>query len=292
MPESGCDDGSLLRAEAQRRCRRAGPGKQFIQPFGVNFAAEEVRLGEDSPEETDVGADTGDGVFVESATEPRNGFFAAVAPGDQLAQQRIVFQWHGIALVYALIEADAGARRRVPRQNFARRRKEVVVGIFRIQANFHSVAARRDRLPGKGQAVARGNGDLQLDQVKTGDLFGNRVLNLQARIHFQEIEIEAGVHEEFHGAGVDIAARARQTHGGVSHLFAEFGSHDRGGRLFDNFLITALDGALALAQRDDAPVSIRKNLNLDVARSDQVFLNENARITEGIEGFRARITPG
>src|SRR5256885_11927018 len=40
-----------------------------------------------------------------------------------------------------------------------------------------------------GQPLARGDADLLLDDVDTGDHFGDRVLDLYARIHLDEVEL-------------------------------------------------------------------------------------------------------
>ena len=43
------------------------------------------------------------------------------------------------------------------------------------------------------------------DQIDAGDHLGDRVLDLQARVHFQEIELLVFVHDELDGAGVAVA---------------------------------------------------------------------------------------
>ena len=48
--------------------------------------------------------------------------------------------------------------------------------------------ARIDR-----QALAAGDADLPLDEVDAGDELGHRVLDLQARVHLEEVERAAGV---------------------------------------------------------------------------------------------------
>ena len=41
--------------------------------------------------------------------------------------------------------------------------------------------------------MAGGDGDLKFDEIEAGDLFGDRMLDLQARVHFQKIKINACV---------------------------------------------------------------------------------------------------
>src|SRR5437879_11093485 len=48
------------------------------------------------------------------------------------------------------------------------------------------MAPRRDGFPGEGQAVAGGYSDLKLNQVEAGNLLGDRVFDLQARVRSEE----------------------------------------------------------------------------------------------------------
>ena len=90
-------------------------GKKFIEPLGVDFRAEEIGLGENAPEEGDVGLDAGDGGLFERAAKPCDGFFAAVAPGDEFGEEGIVVVGDGPAVVDTVVEANAGTAGRVAR---------------------------------------------------------------------------------------------------------------------------------------------------------------------------------
>src|SRR5262249_39297955 len=52
--------------------------------------------------------------------------------------------------------------------------------------------------------------------------------------------------------------------------------------LFDHFLMTALNRALAFVQVEHGPVLIAENLDFDVARSHDVFLDVDRVVTECI----------
>ena len=109
------------------------------------------------------------------------------------------------------------------------------------------------------------------DEIESGDLLGDGMLDLQARVHFQKIKIEIGVDQKFDGAGVGVAAGARQAYRGVAHFFAQVGSHDRRRSFLDDFLVAALHGAFALAERNDAAVRVGEDLNFHVARFVKIF---------------------
>ena len=52
--------------------------------------------------------------------------------------------------------------------------------------------------------MAGGDGDLELYKVEASDLLGDRMFDLQARIDFQKIKIEMGIHEKFDGGPVGV----------------------------------------------------------------------------------------
>jgi hypothetical protein len=64
---------------------------------------------------------------------------------------------------------------------------------------------------------------------------------------------------------------------------------DRGrGRLLDELLVAALDGAVTLAQVDDVPMGICEHLHLDVARVDDQLFDVHVRIREIRQALPAR----
>ena len=72
------------------------------------------------------------------------------------------------------------------------------------------------------QLVSLRDQDLALDQVDAGDDFGHRVLDLDARVHFDEEEfVLVEVEQELDGAGVAIVDRLAQPHGRVADVFAQ-----------------------------------------------------------------------
>ena len=162
MPQGGCDGGRFL-GSGFLRSEMLFAGEKLIEPCGMDFAAKKIGFGEDAAEEVSVGLDARYSVFVEGAAQARDGFFAGVAPGDEFAEERIVFVGNGPAFVDTLVEANARTAGRAARKNFPGRREEIVVGIFGIEANFHGVAAGGDGLPRERETVAGGDGDLKFD---------------------------------------------------------------------------------------------------------------------------------
>ena len=92
--------------------------------------------------------------------------------------------------------------------------------------------------------------DAQLlpDQVHPVHQLGDRVLDLDAGVHLEEVERPVRRQQELAGARAAIAHRLRGGHGRRAHPLAELRVHRDRRRLLDELLVPALDRALALAQ--------------------------------------------
>ena len=104
------------------------------------------------------------------------------------------------------------------------------------------------------------------------------MLDLKPGVHFEEVEFSSLIEEKLDGAGADIADGPRGRDCGVAHSLPQFG-RDRGrGGLLDDFLMAALNRAIALAEMDDVAVLVGKHLKLDVAGVvDRTFEDQLAR---------------
>ncbi len=118
--------------------------------------------------------------------------------------------------------------------------------------------AKRQRLAGR-------DAKLPFDEIEPGHRLGDRVLDLQPRVHLDEIERTA-FGDEFDSAGADIADRARRGDRGFPHRVALLGGEPGRRRLLDHLLMPALDRAIALEQMDRVAVPVGEDLDLDMAR--------------------------
>jgi hypothetical protein len=72
----------------------------------------------------------------------------------------------------------------------------------------------------------------------------------------------------------------------LAHLLALLGRDLQGWSLFDELLVPALNGALALAQRHHVAVLISQHLELDVPRPLDELLHVKRAVAEGVRGLR------
>jgi hypothetical protein len=93
------------------------------------------------------------------------------------------------------------------------------------------------------------------------------VFDLETRVHLQEVEALVGAAgDELDGAGAVVVHGAREATGLFAHGHARFLIEQRRWRLFDDFLVAALDRAFALEQMHNVAVLVAHHLDFDVAR--------------------------
>ncbi len=132
----------------------------------------------------------------------------------------------------------------------------------------------------KGQLLARRDADLHLDEIDAGDHFGDGMLDLDARVDFDEVEVACLVDDELDGAGVGVAGGLDQPDGRLAHGSARLGREARPRAFFDQLLMPALHGAVALPEMDDVAVLVGEDLHFDVPRPLDVLLEIDAGIAK------------
>ena len=90
------------------------------------------------------------------------------------------------------------------------------------------------------------------------------------------------VHQELDGARVLVADVGEAAAQSLADLFAHLRCDLQRGRFFDQLLMAALDGALALEERGDIAVLIGQHLELDVARLLDELLHVELAVAEGV----------
>ena len=180
---------------------------------------------------------------------------------DELGDHRIVEHRDLAALVDAGVVAHGDAvggalgRRAVLHQT-ADGRQEVAERVLGIDAALDRPAVDLHVRLLEGQLLAGRRADHQLDEVDAGDQLGDRMLDLQARIHLQEEEAAVLAGDELDRAGAVVADGLGEGDGLLAHGPARLLVEQRRGRLLDDLLVAALDRALALVEVDDVAVLV------------------------------------
>jgi hypothetical protein len=109
--------------------------------------------------------------------------------------------------------------------------------------------------------------ELRLYQVASRHPFGDRMLDLEPRVHLEEVERVVRTEQELDRAGAAIAHRLGERHRRERQPLAQGLVHRRRRALLDHLLVAALERALALEQVDRVAAAVAQHLDLDVARA-------------------------
>src|SRR5207302_5757941 len=104
----------------------------------------------------------------------------------------------------------------------------------------------------------------------------------------QEEELARRREQKFDRARADVSDGPRRGRRGFRQTAPQRRRYRDRWRFFDQLLMTALDAAFALAQRDDPAVLVRQYLDLDVPRSLEILLGVDAAIAECFQSFPPR----
>src|SRR5438876_731272 len=105
------------------------------------------------------------------------------------------------------------------------------------------------------------------------------MLDLQAGVHFQEVEVGILVDQELDGAQTLVPDRGEPGASDATHLGAVARVEHRRWALFDHFLVASLDAALPFAEVDNITLTVGRYLNLDVVAALDQPLQVQATLT-------------
>src|SRR6266498_3028243 len=100
------------------------------------------------------------------------------------------------------------------------------------------------------------------------------MLDLQARVDFDEIELARGPKNKLDRARVRVTDCAANLDSRGAHLPPQFFIHRRRRSLLDDLLMAALQRTIALEEMNQIAARVAQDLNLDVARGNLVHLFE------------------
>ena len=216
-----------------------------------------------------------------------------IGVGDDLEEQRVIERrYAGARIAIAGIQTDSESGARAPGIDTAGIGQEVVGGVLGGDAALHGEPTwahhllRADADLRRRQLVSFADAQLRLHQIDARDLLGDGVLDLQARVDFDEI-MARSIDEEFHRAGARISRGFRQLQRVGADPVTQFTVDVRRGRDLDDFLMAPLHGAIALEQVDHVAVLVAQDLHLDVPHLGQPFLDEDGLAAEGELRFAA-----
>src|SRR3989454_583769 len=271
------------------RCLPQRPGLEVAgDEAGVDVAGAEGGVLEGPTVEGDVGRRADDHVLAEGAQHAVDRFISVVTPCHQLGEDRVVVGGDLEALVHARVVANADPARHAEHGDAAWGGEEAVLRVLGVDAALDRPAALNDVRLREAQRPPGRDLDLRLHEIDPGHGLGDRVLDLDAGVHLEEVEATFLVDQELDRARAHVVDRLRRRDGDAAHLDSRGLIERRGRRLLDHLLVPALDGALALVEVDDVALRVAQHLHLDVARADDRLLDVDPVVAEGGPGLGAR----
>ena len=257
----------------------AGLEGEAVEQARPHLALGETLVGHHLAQVVEVAGDAVQAGFAQGFLQLGDGFVTSSRVDDQLGDHRVV---EGRNLAAGADPAvDAHVVREVHVGEHARAGLEVLQRVFGVDPHLDGGALRGAVERGPVQRIACGHAQHALDHIQAGDHLGDRVLDLQAGVHFEEVEVVAGgVVYEFHGAGAAVFNRLAQLHGCGVQAFAGGLRQVRRRGFLDHLLVAPLQRAVALAEGGDAALAVAENLYLDVARLIDETLEEHPGIAE------------
>src|SRR5918994_1856184 len=155
-----------------------------------------------------------DGELVEGPKAAAYGGLAVTGVHDELRQEGIVVRGHHVAGVEVRVDPYAGSARRVIDLDKPGLRQEVATGVLGVDPELYSVPVGREGILGDLQMLARDQLQLFGDDVDARDHLRHGMLDLEAGVHLDEVELSVRV-DELHGTcplviqGADQIGRGR-----------------------------------------------------------------------------------
>ncbi|KFB67915.1 MAG: hypothetical protein CAPSK01_002503 [Candidatus Accumulibacter vicinus] len=206
---------------------------------------------------------------------------------NQLGNHRVVVHRNLAAFEDAGIDTDLsfGRLRRPVLDQAAHRGQKAAERVLGVDPALDRPAIGLDVLLPERQGFAGSDTDHQFDEVDAGDHFGHRMLDLQAGVHFEEVERLVRADDELDGARALIVHGLGERDRLLAHRLADAVVDERRGSFLENLLVPPLNRAFALEQVDGVAEGVGNHLDLDVVRSFDKFLDEHAIVAEAVAGL-------
>ena len=260
--------------------------EEMLEPVDVVVAVLHVGVAHQRAEQRQRGVDAIHDEFVERAAQAHQRLGPGAAVHDELADQRIIVGRDRVAGVDGRIDADAETAGRMIIGDLAGRRPEGR-GVFGVDAALDGVAAQHHVVLLDRERGAPGDLDLLVDEVESGQHLRDGMLDLDARVHLDEVELAILV-EEFDRAGAGIAHVAHGLGADAADAGALALVQRRGRAFLPDLLVASLQRAVAFAQVDGMALPVAEDLDLDVPRLLQVFFQIDRVVAEGGLGLGPR----
>src|SRR5580765_1032959 len=147
------------------------------------------------------------------------------------------------------------------------------------------MALKRDLLLRDLKRQAGCNGNLIAHDVDRGNLFGHCMFHLETGIHLHKVIAAVLIEEKLDGASIVIIDRLGDRDGRFTHLSAKRWRENQGWSNLNEFLMPALNRAIALTQMDDVAMPVGQDLEFDMMRPLDILFEKYISVAKGSLGL-------
>src|SRR6266702_3864835 len=171
------------------------------------------------------------------ALEPPDRAWPVLVVHDQLAEQAVVERRHRVALIEHAVEAHAFTGRHAERADCAGAWEKALRRILGVDADLDRMTAYANLILSDSKRLTAGKPDHLAHEVDAGDHLRHGMLDLDARVHLQEVEfVTAVVVEIFERSGTAIVDRLGERDRRRTQLVANGRRQRRRGSFLPNLL--------------------------------------------------------
>ena len=185
----GTDGGGGHRHVHRALARAVFRGEDPLHEGGVEVAGKEGGMVEHPLEEGQGRLDPQHLVLGHRAPHAPDRVLPAVAPDHELAQQRVVVNGDLVPLVDAAVVPHPRPSGEPQGGDAPGTGQEALVGVLGVDPALDGVATLVEVVLAEGQPLPAGDADLELHQVLARDHLRDGVLDLEARVHLQEVGV-------------------------------------------------------------------------------------------------------
>ena len=142
------------------------------------------------------------------------------AARNELGDERIVVDRDLATFDHSAVDANTGHHRLSVQQKRSGLREIVLRRVLCVDPDFYRVPTLRQLTLRPRERFAGGDRELCQHDIDAGGLFRDRMLDLQARVHLEEIEprlITRALEQKLDGSRIAISRSARECHGSFAH---------------------------------------------------------------------------
>ncbi|KAI6766709.1 hypothetical protein HG531_011931 [Fusarium graminearum] len=182
------------------------------------------------------------------------------------------------------IQTDTVTARRSVDLDLSSVRLETLGRILSCDTALDGKATSRDAILSKTELVqssTSSNLNLGGNDIDSGNLLSDRVLDLNTRVDLNKVVTVLLVNQELRSACIAVAGCLGQSDSVGKNVVTDFRGKILGRSNLNNLLVSSLDGAVTLVQVDDVAVVVTEKLDLNVLGLVKEALNEYSAVTKG-----------